>query len=532
MNHDSAYHSPMRLLPLVALCCGISQLVAAESGSRPPNIVLLYADDIGWGDLGCYGAKVIPTPNLDRLAAQGTRFTAGYCTSATCTPSRYSLLTGEYAWRRRGTGVLPGDATMIIQPGRPTLPASLAKLGYATGVVGKWHLGLGAGAVDWNKEINPSPNQIGFTYSFIMAATGDRVPTVFVENGRVVGLEAQDPIEVNYKNKPYPGDPDLALPAERAKLKMDWSHGHNMALINGVGRIGWMKGGKSAIWNDETMGDTFCDKACGFIAANKQKPFFLYYASHECHVPRVPNPRFLGKTPLGPRGDAVVAFDEQCGRILAELEKHGLTGNTLVMMSSDNGPVLDDGYKDQAVELNAKADHCPAGPFRGGKYSILEGGTRVSLIARWPGHTPAGKVSEALVSQVDFPATFTKMAGGDARELLKIDGVDVSAAFLGGAGRDYIISSTQAQQLSYRDAHWKFIPGIGHRRGKSAAVVDRNEQNDEVENLDAAHDRLFDLQADPGEHSNVIAEHPEIAAKLRTLLDAQKAKGVNQALPK
>ena len=175
----------MRLLPLVALCCGISQLAAAESGSRPPNIVLLYADDIGWGDLGCYGAKAIPTPNLDRLAAQGTRFTAGYCVAATCTPSRYSLLTGEYAWRRRGTGVLPGDATMIIQPGRPTLPASLAKLGYATGVVGKWHLGLGAGAVDWNKEINPSPNQIGFTYSFIMAATGDRVPTVFVEKGIV-----------------------------------------------------------------------------------------------------------------------------------------------------------------------------------------------------------------------------------------------------------------------------------------------------------------------------------------------------------
>ncbi len=518
----------MRLLPLVALFCGIT-LVAADK--RPPNIVLLYADDIGWGDLGCYGAKVIPTPNLDRLAAQGTRFTDGYCVAATCTPSRYSLLTGEYAWRRKGTGVLPGDATMIIKPGRPTLPASLAKLGYATGVVGKWHLGLGAGVVDWNKPIAPSPNEIGFGYSFIMAATGDRVPTVFVENGRVVGLDTQDPIEVNYK-KPYPGDPDLTSPAERAKLKMDWSHGHNMALVNGVGRLGWMKGGKSAIWNDETLGDTFCDKACGFIAANKDKPFFLYYAAHECHVPRLPNPRFLGKTPLGPRGDAVVAFDEQCGRILAELEKHGLTGETLVVMSSDNGPVLDDGYKDQAVELNAKAGHLPAGPFHGGKYSILEGGTRVSLIARWPGRTPAGKVSDAMVSQVDFAATFTRLAGGDPAELLKIDGVDVSAAFLGGAGRDHVISSTQALQLSYRDARWKFVPGIGHRRGKSPAVVDRTEQNDEVENLNAANDRLFDLQDDPGERKNVIAEHPDVAARLKALLDAQKAKGFNQALPK
>ena len=518
----------MRLLPLVALFCGLT-LVAAEK--RPPNIVLLYADDIGWGDLGCYGAKVIPTPHLDRLAAQGTRFNDGYCVAATCTPSRYSLLTGEYAWRRKGTGVLPGDATMIIKPGRPTLPASLAQLGYATGVVGKWHLGLGAGLVDWNKQIDPSPNQIGFSYSFIMAATGDRVPTVFVENGRVVGLDPQDPIEVNYK-QPYPGDPDLTLPAERAKLKMDWTHGHNMALVNGVGRIGWMKGGKAALWNDETMGDTFCDKACGFIAANKDKPFFLYYASHECHVPRVPNPRFLGKTPLGPRGDAVVAFDEQCGRILAELEKHGLSGNTLVVMSSDNGPVLDDGYKDHAVELNAQAGHFAAGPFHGGKYSILEGGTRVSLIARWPGHTPAGKVSAAMISQVDFPATFTKLAGGDPTEFLQIDGVDVSAAFLGGAGRDHVISSTQSLQLSYRDDRWKFIPGIGHRRMKAQTVVDRTEQNDEIENLDAAKDRLFDLQADPGERKNIIAEHPDVAARLKGLLEAQKAKGVNQPLPK
>ena len=519
----------MRITPLLAL---LGACVLSAAARRPPNIVLLYADDIGWGDLGCYGAKVIPTPNLDRLAAQGTRFTDGYCVAATCTPSRYSLLTGEYAWRRKGTGVLPGDATMIIRPGRPTLASSLAQLGYATGVVGKWHLGLGSGAVDWNKQIDPSPNQIGFSYSFIMAATGDRVPTVFVEDGRVVGLDPKDPIEVNYRNKPYPGDPDLTLPAERAKLKMDWSHGHNMALVNGVGRIGWMKGGKAALWNDETMGDTFCDKACGFIAANKHKPFFLYYASHECHVPRVPNPRFLGKTPLGPRGDAVVAFDEQCGRILAELDKHGLAEDTLVIYSSDNGPVLDDGYKDRAVELNAQAGHFAAGPFHGGKYSILEGGTRVGLIARWPGRTPAGMVSAAMVSQVDFPATLTKLAGGDPADFLKVDGVDVSAAFLGGAGRDHVISSTQSLQLSYRDARWKFIPGIGHRRAKTPTVVDRTEQNDEIENLDAANDRLFDLQADPGERKNVIAEHPDVAARLKGLLDAQKAKGVNQPLPK
>ncbi|NBX34582.1 arylsulfatase, partial [bacterium] len=224
--------------------------------------------------------------------------------------------------------------------------------------------------------------------------------------------------------------------------------------------------------------------------------------------------------------------DEQVGRILAELAKHGLAENTLVVMSSDNGPVLDDGYKDRAVELNAKAGHTPAGPFSGGKYSILEGGTRVSLIARWPGHAPAGKVSDALVSQVDFPAVFTKLAGGDPAEFLALDGVDVSAAFSGGRGRDHIISSTQALNLSYRDERWKYIPGMGKRRAKSQAVVDRNEQNDEIENLNAANDRLYDLQADPGEKRNVIKEHPEVAARLKAALEAAKAKGVAQPLPR
>jgi arylsulfatase A-like enzyme len=522
----------MRLLPLVALACVFSVFAADK---RPPNIVLLYSDDIGWGDLGCYGSKVIPTPNLDKLATQGTRFTAGYCTSATCTPSRYSLLTGEYAWRRQGTGVLPGDARLIIKPGRPTMAASLAKLGYATGVVGKWHLGLGSGDVDWNKTINPSPNQIGFTYSFIMAATGDRVPTVFVEDGSVVGLDPKDPIEVSYKQA-YPGDPDLTTDAERAKLKMDWSHGHNMALVNGVGRIGWMKGGKSALWNDETMGDTFADKACGFIAQNKDKPFFLYYASHENHVPRVHNPRYAGKTPLGPRGDAVVAFDDQAGRILAELDKHGLAENTLVIYSSDNGPVLDDGYKDKAVELNKQAGHTPAGPFRGGKYSILEGGTRVGFIARWPGHTPVGKVSDALMSQVDLPAVFTKVAGGDPADFLKLDSIDTSAALSGGAGRETLISSTQGNQLSIRDTRWKFISGVGAPvKGKKAqgpiVALLGSESEQDNDSRDQSGPRLFDLQADPGERNNVAKEHSEIVERLKALLEVQRAKGVGQPLP-
>ena len=526
----------MRLPPLVALLAFCS-LAAAER--RPPNIVLLYADDIGWGDLGCYGAKVIPTPHLDKLAAQGMRFTAGYCTSATCTPSRYSLLTGEYAWRRQGTGILPGDARLIIKPGRPTMAASLAQLGYATGVVGKWHLGLGDGVVDWNRRISPSPNQIGFTYSFIMAATGDRVPTVLVEDGMVVGLDPKDPIEISYK-APFPGDPDLKDDAVRAKLRMDWSHGHNMALVNGVGRIGWMKGGKAALWDDETMGDVFADKACAFIAQHKAKPLFLFYASHENHVPRVHHPRYAGKTPLGPRGDAVVAFDDQVGRILAELDKQGLAGNTLVIFTSDNGPVLDDGYQDKAVPLNRQAGHAPAGPFRGGKYSILEGGTRVGFIARWPGHTPAGRVSAELISQVDLPAVFTRLAGGDPGEFLKLDGLDISAALAGGAGRPTLFSSTQGNQVSIRDARWKFIPGSGGP-GKAKKIAPKatgplvdllgGEEDLERDRREQVGPRLFDLLADPAERRNLAAENPEVVARLKAELDALKAKGVGQPLP-
>jgi arylsulfatase A-like enzyme len=232
----------------------------------------------------------------------------------------------------------------------------------------------------------------------------------------------------------------------------------------------------------------------------------------------------------------VVAFDDQAGRILAELDKHGLAENTLVIYSSDNGPVLDDGYKDGAVEKNKRAGHTPAGPFRGGKYSILEGGTRVGFIARWPGRTPAGKVSEALISQVDLPAVFTRVAGGNPAEFLQLDSVDTSAALSGGAGRETLISSTQANLLSIRDTRWKFIPGlVGPAKGKPSAgpLVDLlgSEEAQSNDRRDQSGPRLFDLQTDPAELHNVAAEHPEIVERLKARLQEQRAKGVAQPLP-
>jgi arylsulfatase A-like enzyme len=511
--------------PLLFLCA-----LAAVASAAPerPNIVLIYADDIGWGDLGCYGAKVIPTPNIDRLAAQGARFTSGYCTSATCTPSRYSMLTGEYAWRRKGTGVLRGDAALILPGSRPTVATSLRDAGYATAVVGKWHLGLGAGAatLDWNKPIAPGPREVGFQFSYIMAATGDRVPTVYVRDGSVVGLDPKDLIEVSYKG-PFPGDPDLKTEEIRRTLRQDWSHGHNMGLVNGVGRIGWMRGGKAALWDDTTMGDVFADQAARWIDSVKSKPFFLYYASHENHVPRVVHARHAGKTPLGPRGDAVVAFDEQVGRILDALEKAGVADRTLVLLTSDNGPVLDDGYKDEAFERNRDAGHLPAGPFRGGKYSSHQGGTRVSLLARWPGVIKPGSVPAALVSQVDFPATLARLGGADAGPFLALDSVDVSASIRDGAAvRDHILSHGGGPRYSLREGKWVYVTpyqggnmrtyhGPGHVQGLPTNV-----------------DQLYDLEADPGERRNVASEHPEVLRRLKARLAAARAKGEGQELPR
>jgi len=468
--------------------------------TKKPNILLIYADDLGYGDVGCNGAIAVKTPNVDRLANEGLRFTSGYCTSSTCTPSRYSLLTGEYAFRKQGTGVLPGDAALIVPTDRATLPSILKKSGYTTGIVGKWHLGLGAGRelIDWNAEIKPGPREVGFDYSFIMAATGDRVPCVFIENQRIVGLDPTDPIQVSY-GKPIPGEPTGI--SERDHLKVDWSHGHNMAVVNGIGRIGFMKGGKAALWKDEDMADTFTRKGVEFIEHNKDKPFFLYFATHDIHVPRVPNARFVGKTTMGPRGDVIVQFDACVGELLATLDRLKLTRNTLVILSSDNGPVLDDGYKDGAVEkLGA---HKPAGPFRGGKYTIWEGGTRMPFVVRWPGRVKPG-VSDAVVSQVDFCASFAAMTGQQLGSNDAPDSFNVLPALLGESptGREHVLE--YSGRVAIRQGRWKFIPGLEGAGGEKAGVK-RGSKGE---------DALYDLAQDPAESNDVAGQHPELVEKL------------------
>ena len=328
-------------------------------------------DDLGYGDVGCYGATAVKTPHIDRLAAEGTRFTSGYAPASTCTPTRFATLTGMYAWRQPGTGIAPPNATAIIRPGTVTLPALLKQAGYTTAVVGKWHLGLGdKPAPDWNGLLQPGPLEIGFDYCFIMPTTGDRVPSVYVENHRVVKLDPRDPIAVSDQNPD--GQPTGIT--HRDTLRMNWSHGHNQSIVNGIGRIGFMTGGHAARWRDEDMADTYTAKAIAFMERAKDQPFFLFFATHDIHVPRMPHARFQGRTPLGLRGDAIEQMDWCVGQLLETLDRLGLTDRTLILFCSDNGPVVDDGYQDGAVEK--LGDHKPAGRLRGGKYSVFEGGTR------------------------------------------------------------------------------------------------------------------------------------------------------------
>ncbi len=473
-----------------------------------PNIIIMYADDLGFGDVGCYGATRIPTPNLDRLAADGIKFQQGYATAATCTPSRYSLLTGSYPWRNPRAAILAGDASIIIDAETPTLPDMLRRTGYRTGVVGKWHLGLGRGDLDWNQELSATPNDVGFDYSYIMAATNDRVPCVYVENRNVVGLDPADPIEVTYDwNKAFPGQPTGRYNPEQ--LTMKYSHGHDGTIVNGVSRIGHMRGGTAALWNDETMADVFATKAINFVEKNKDRPFFLYYAFHQPHVPRLPGPRFKGTTPLGARGDVIVEMDWCVGEMLDVLARLGIRENTIVIFSSDNGPVLDDGYEDQAEEL--KGSHKATGPLRGGKYSMFDGGTRVPCILSWPGIVDPGE-SEALVSHVDFYASFAAMTNQQLSLNEAPDSFDVLDALLGKSGKgreEFVIEGTQAKTVLRKD-EWVYIPP------HDGPAVEVN-TNIELGNLPDP--QLYNLSQDIGQIRNVASEQKDMVSKMSARLD-------------
>ena len=481
--------------------------------SEQPNIIIIMADDVGYGDVSCYGAKAVKTPNIDKLAAQGIRFTSGYCSASTCTPTRYSMLTGNYAFRKKGTGIAPPNAAALIPPGTTTLASILQKAGYTTAVIGKWHLGLGSKpGPDWNGLLKPGPLEIGFNTCFLLPTTNDRVPQVYVHDHRVADLDPEDPLWVGRK-KPAADHPTGK--SHRQTLKMDWSRGHNSTIHNGISRIGFYTGGHKARFRDEDLADKWIEKANRFIETNQEKPFFLFFASHDNHVPRMPHERFHGQSELGFRGDAIVELDWCVGEILKTLARLNLDNNTLVMFCSDNGPVLDDGYKDGAVEKNG--NHRAAGRYTGGKYSIYEGGTRTPLITRWISRIEPG-TSDNLVCTIDFAASLAALTKQKLQNNECVDSFNVLPSLLGetnATGRPHLVQQNNGHGgvFGYREGKWKLLR---HDNKKAYNKV----VEAKLQNYDVPQYQLFNLEDDPTESKNLMTSEVEIGQKMKTNLQS------------
>ncbi len=482
---------------------------AVDLDAKQPNVIVIMADDLGYGDLSCYGATALETPNIDRLASQGIRFTSGYCSASTCTPTRYSFLTGTYAFRQEGTGIAPPNSPALIRPGTATIASLLQGVGYKTAVIGKWHLGLGVDQPDWNGELKPGPLEIGFDHCFLLPTTNDRVPQVYVQDHRVLNLDPKDPLWVGNK-KPSEDHPTGIT--HRHTLKMDWSHGHNSTIHNGISRIGFYTGGHAARFRDEDLSDKWVQQSIKWIESNKANPFFLFFSSHDLHVPRIVHERFQGKTSLGPRGDAIVELDWCVGELMQTLDRLELAENTLVVFCSDNGPVLDDGYKDDAIEKIG--DHKAAGPYQGGKYNVFEGGTRTPFITRWTGRIPAG-VSDKIVCTVDLAASCAALAGAELPSDDCLDSFDVHPALLGekdAQGRDHVVQQDNGRGGNYglRAGNWKLLRHDSKKTKNSEL---------RLQGRPVAEYQLFDLQSDPGERNNVIDQHVDIARELKDQLE-------------
>ena len=486
----------LALLPVgVSARDGVRVLPTSE---KRPNVLVIMTDDVGYGDFSCYGAKRVHTPNIDRLAANGVRFTDAHACASTSTPSRYGFLTGEYPFRRPGTDVAAGNAAMVIRPEQFTLADLFKAAGYTTAAIGKWHLGLGSRTAqqDWNGQIDFTPADLGFDYSCIMAATADRVPCVFIENGRVRNYDASAPIQVSYRSN-FSGEPTGKSNPELLRLRP--SHGHDMSIVNGISRIGFMKGGGKALWKDENIADSIADYALRWITATQQpedsahRPFFMYLCTNDVHVPRWPHERFRGQSPMGLRGDAIVQLDWTVGQIMDGLHKLGIADNTLVILTSDNGPVLDDGYADDAESL--AGTHRPGGPWRGGKYSAFEAGSAVPFIVSWPaGGVRRGGESRALISLIDGVRSLAPIAGVELNDTLACDSRNFCDTWLGRSGepRDYILSMAYNREVSLRTPRWKYIPAM-----KGPAMVPWGPK---IETGFAPEAQLYDLSFKKGEN--------------------------------
>ena len=482
-----------------------------------PNIVLINADDLGFGDLGCYGALAVDTPNIDQLARGGRRFVDAHSASAVCSPSRYGLLTGRYPLRRNFWGPVPLRTPLTIDTRRPTIASVLKSHGYATACIGKWHLGFGDKAPDWNGELKPGPLELGFDHYFGIPAVNSGPPFVYIEDHRVVGLEAKDPFVYG-----------------KASVT------RRMPEKGGYRAIGGAKAAHQRYVDDE-IGTTLARRAKGWLRSRESdrgRPFFLYLATTNIHHPFTPAKRFVGTSRCGRYGDFIHELDWIVGEVLATLEEIGAADNTLVILTSDNGGMLN-----ATAQKAWRAGHRLNGPLLGFKFGAWEGGHRVPFIARWPGKIPAGTTCAALISQTDLLATFRAIVGARAPADEKLDSINQLSTLLGTATApartSLVISPNSPKHLALREGRWMYIParGGGGFQGKKVgahllsdefAMPFTEQRNSDVVDgrirAGAPRAQLYDLRRDPRQAHNVHDAHPDVVARLSATLAEYRAK--------
>lgn len=449
---------------------------------KKPNIVYILADDLGYGDLQCYGESAIPTPHIDELAKEGVRFSDAHSPSAVCTPTRYSVLTGRYSWRSRlKESVLGGHSEPLIEPERLTVPSFLKENGYETACIGKWHLGLGWGKdgeeFDYQQPITGGPTELGFDYFYGIPASLDMPPYCFIENDRTVGIPSVE------------------------KEPKDFSQ---------AGRTGLMTPG----WKDEEVNETLTQKAESYISdhvkSKQNLPFFMYFPVTGPHTPWLATEQFRGKSGVGPRGDMIMELDATVGRIIKTLKDLNEWDNTLLIFTSDNGP-------HPATEEITIHGHKPAGDLRGQKADIWEGGHRVPFIASWPGTIREGTVSDQMVCLVDLLATCADMINEPLPSEAGEDTLSMIPAFTENKSiRESVIHHSITGMFSIRRRDWKLIQGKGSGgfgvQSKKDQLIGLPTQGRSV--ADHSPGQLYNINVDEAEQNNLYLQEPEIVEEL------------------
>jgi arylsulfatase A-like enzyme len=501
------------VIPAIFIASSIIAAVSCDNTEeRPPNIILILADDLGYGDVGCYGATKVQTPNIDKLAREGRRFTDAHAASAVCSPSRYGLLTGTYPVRRNFWGPIPHYTQLTIDTSQATLASLLKSSGYATACIGKWHLGFGTDSTDWNTELRPGPLEVGFDYYYGIPQVNSGPPFVYVENHHVVGYDPDDPF----------------VWGERSVTEEWPAKGWQYPL--GGARKAHM------LYRDREIGTTLKDKAIEWMKqvrqADEKKPFFLYLATTNIHHPFTPAPVFNGTSQCGRYGDFIHELDWIVGEVMRALDAMNISDNSLVILTSDNGGMLNQGGQDAW-----EAGHRLNGDLLGFKFGAWEGGHRIPFIARWPVKIPAGTRSDQLLSHVDLLATFSAIAGKPLDENGVYDGYDLLPALTGDPPsmiRDQlVISPNSPDHLVIRKDQWVYIPAQDeggfteknkgdHTLGGAAALAFTGQVNSDVVDgkirEDAPPSQLYDLTADPYQTTNLHDQKPEVVTELEDIL--------------